>query len=151
VKSKAINPPLTATYPQADTDQVPANLGRIADALERLVVVAERLSGVPQRPEIGALLAAIHARVGDAVFVSPELVEFALVAAAEELRDAILAAVGSLNPRRLGRRFAEVEGEEHDGYRLRRVGADRDGICWQVVRVSESANPPSSVSARGIA
>lgn len=118
--------------------------------LERIAVAVEA-NGAPQRPNVGALLRAIFERVGDRVFVAPELVEFALVADAEELRGEIVRAVGALNPRRLGKRLAEVEGEEVDGLRLRRVGADRGGICWQVVRVSESANPPSSVSARGIA
>lgn len=145
MKSGTIKPPPTATYPRSDAEAFEANLGRIASALERIATVAERLSGVPQRRVSGVLLAAIHGRVADRVFTGVEIVEYCAVADAEELRGAILAAVGSLNPRRLGKRFAAIEGEEHDGYRLRRVGADRGGICWQVVRVSESANPPSSV------
>lgn len=150
MKSGTIKPPPTATYPRSDAEAFDANLGRIASALERIAGAAERLSGVPQRREIGALLAAIHARVGDRVFVAPELVEFALVADAEELRDAIVRAVGSLNPRRLGKKFAEVEAEDLAGFRLRRVGMDRAGTLWQV-RKSPEPSPPSSVSARGIA
>jgi len=145
MKTSTRNPALSGSSPAADVEEVLARLDTIAGLLERIAGAAERLSGVPQRPEVSALVAAIHGRVADRVFVAPELVEFAEVAAAEELRGAILAAVGSLNPRRLGKRLAEIEGEEIDGYRLRRVGADRGGICWQVVRVSESANPPSSV------
>lgn len=108
--------------------------------LERIAVAVEA-NGAPQRPNVGALLRAIFERVGDRVFVAPELVEFALVADAEELRDAIVRVVGALNARRLGRRFAEAEGETHGGFRIRRVGTDRDGILWRVERVSESANP----------
>lgn len=143
MKSSTIKPPPNPTYPRSDADLFGANLGRIADALERIATALEA-NGAPRRREVGVLLRAIHARVADRVFVAPELIEYAEISDAEELRSAILAAVGSLNARRLGKRFAEIEGEEIDGYRLRRVGADRGGICWQVVRVSESANPHPS-------
>lgn len=149
MKSKTINPPLTATYPRSDVEEVLARLDAIAGLLDRLCRAVEG-NHPPQRPDLGALLAAIHARVGDRVFVAPELVEFALVADAEELRDAIVRAVGSLNPRRLGKKFAEVEAEDLAGFRLRRVGMDRAGTLWQV-RKSPEPSPPSSVSARGIA
>ena len=126
-----------------------AKLDVIAGLLERIAVALEA-NLAPRRREVGVLLRAIHARVADRVFVAPELIEYAEISDAEELRSAILAAVGSLNPRKLGKRFAEIEAEEAAGYRLRRVGMDRAGTLWQV-RKSPEPSPPSSVSARGIA
>lgn len=135
MKSSTIKPPPNPTYPRSDADLFGANLGRIADALERIATAIEG-KNPPLRRVLGALLGAIFGRVGDRVFVATELIEYAEVADAEELRSAILAAIGSANPRRLGKAFAEIEGEEIDGYRLQRVGADRGGICWKVARVS---------------
>lgn len=110
-----------------------AKLDVIAGLLERIAVALEA-NLAPRRREVGVLLRAIHARVADRVFVAPELIEYAEISDAEELRSAILAAVGSLNARKLGKLFARVEGEDLGGYRLRRVGTDRAGITWQVVR-----------------
>jgi len=147
MKTSTRNPEFSGAPPALDVAALDAKLDRMLAVLERIAVAVEG-NHPPQRRVSGVLLAAIHGRVADCVFVAVELLEFAEASDAEELRDAILAEVGSLNPRRLGKRFAAIEGDEHDGYRLRRVGSDRDGICWQVVRVSESANPPSPVSSR---
>ena len=151
MKSSLSDHALSGSTPVSDVARIEAKLDLMLAVLARIAVAVERLSGVPGRPNVGALLRAVFEAVADRVFAASEIIEFADAVGAEELRGEIVRAVGALNPRRLGKRFAAIEGEEHDGYRLRRVGSDRDGIAWQVVRVSESANPPSSVSARGIA
>lgn len=135
MKSSGRNPEFSGASPAADVAALDAKLDRMLAVLERIAVAVEA-NLAPRRREVGVLLRAIHARVADRVFVAPELIEYAEISDAEELRSAILAAIGSANPRRLGKAFAEIEGEEIDGYRLQRVGADRGGICWKVARVS---------------
>jgi hypothetical protein len=64
-------------------------------------------------------------------FSSRELVEHA-TAHSIEMRAVIIAAVGSLSSRRLGRLLRRLEGREFEGYQIVAVGADRDGIVWGV-------------------
>jgi hypothetical protein len=74
-------------------------------------------------------------------FTSLELIEHCEIASDAELEAAILAAVGSLSPRKLGRLLAEVEGEVLDGLRVRRCGDGRQGLRWQItcVKVARAA------------
>jgi hypothetical protein len=118
-------------------------LGALLEHVEELRGIRRLLIEERSRPDARAvaLLRAIADRVGDRVFTGPELTEFCEVSGAGELRGAVVRAVGSLSPRKIGKRFAEIEGEALGGFRIRRVGTDRLGVLWQVARVSDEANP----------
>lgn len=89
----------------------------------------------PLEPGAEALVLAISAHAGDLLFCARELVEHS------RLRAAIVAAVGELNSRRLGRLLRRLEGREIAGVRIERVGEDRDGVAWRVSRVSDARKP----------
>ena len=104
-------------------------LNRVAQALED----RDRPAG---NGDAARLLAAIYARAGDRTFVAAELCEHAALPGAEALAAAIIKAVGSLNPRKVGRALRAVEGEPLGGLVVRRIGDDRLGLVWSVQRVS---------------
>lgn len=93
-----------------------------------------RLQGDAQTAE---LLRVMRAAVGARVFNSVHLARHAALPAAAGLRAAIVAAVGSLNPRRIGKALRAFEGRDIEGLTVRRVGEDRDGAIWMIAGVRE--------------
>jgi len=96
-----------------------------------------------RRPEPGdvrysELVRAMRETVRDKAFTTAELVEYAGLVPA--LREAIVAAVGALNPRRIGKLLRRIEGHDFDGVNIIRIGADSSGVVWGV-RVSRVSNP----------
>jgi putative intracellular protease/amidase len=89
----------------------------------------------------------IRSHVGDALFTAAEVIEHARRVPA--LEQALVAALGGLNGRRLGHFLARAEGADCGGVAVARiVGEDRDGAIW-AVRVLQAANPlPSAQTAR---
>jgi hypothetical protein len=115
----------------------------MTEALLREILVelrGLRADLAPRRPtpraDFGEHLRAISAVVGNRVFSVNELLEFAGLPEGEALRAALVALVGSLNGRRLGKFMREIEGRDVAGLRVERVGEDRLGIAW-VLRVCE--------------
>jgi hypothetical protein len=107
-------------------------LDRIACALE---TIADALSSKTPPSTAPWLALAIHAHAGEGVFTVGDLL---LAAQAEsDLRDAIIDEIGSLNPRRLGKLLARIEGEIHEenGLAVVRVGAS-NSVLWGVRSVS---------------
>ena len=95
-------------------EQILATLQSIDRKLDRTAVP------LPTNP-IADLLAAIIQHRGEAsIFSSNELCGVA--AHDDNLRDAIIAAVGEINPRRLGKLFGRIEGEHHRGSAVARRG-----------------------------
>lgn len=122
--------PERALAPVGEAGEVVALLREL---LAEVRLLREALGQRPAPPV--ALLRAIRERVGDRVFTAVELAEHAEVVG--DLRAEILAAVGSLSPRKIGRALAAIEGEEAGGFRVVRVGQDRLGIIWSL-RVCEN-------------
>lgn len=118
-------------------DRVVALLTEIRDLLLRAEM---RRRPAPGR-DVALLLRAIVEHVEGRGFTCFELVDHVEVAQAEALGAAIEAAVGSLSPRKLGKLLASIEGECVEGLRVRRSGDAREGVRWQVSRVSNPPNP----------
>jgi hypothetical protein len=78
------------------------------------------------------LVRAIAKSAVDRVFSSAELVAHCEVT--PELADAITAAVGGLNARKVGRALRRVEGMDLDGLIVTRVGSDSNGVSWRITR-----------------
>ncbi|MEJ7669576.1 MAG: hypothetical protein WKH97_12740 [Casimicrobiaceae bacterium] len=120
-----------------------ALLTEIRDELRAIHALAAmgrpNFGGTDAEPPItlADLLHAIAATTRGLKFTVNELLEHAEVvadrAADQRLHDAIIAACGGLNGRRLGKMLARLEGRELDGLRVVRVGVGRDGIAWRVV------------------
>ena len=83
-----------------------------------------------------ALLRAIAKYAPDRAFSNAELVVHA--GKVPELRAAIVAAVGALNARKLGRALRRVEGVNLGGLAVGRIGDDGAGLVWFIKRVSEA-------------
>ena len=97
----------------------------------RGVVERER----PRRPEPGVamldLLRAIHAAMGvDFLFTSADLAEAAELARFAALHAALLAAIGSTSPRRIGKALRAIAGRDLDGLRIEKMDDIRDGAQW---------------------
>jgi hypothetical protein len=88
----------------------------------------------PTRADHGKHLRAISAVVGARVFSVAELIEHGMIVEGEAVRAAIVALVGELNGRKLGKLLRDIEGREIAGLRVERVGEDSRGIIW-VLRV----------------
>lgn len=104
----------------------------LAELRELRADVAGR--GAPRQagPETAALLLAIRAAVGEYVFTCADLVEHAALPAAADLQGAIVAAIGSLQPRRIGKALRAIDGCDVEGLTVRRHGSGRDGVEWKV-------------------
>ena len=85
-----------------------------------------------QRPSRTALVPIIAATVQDRAFSSTELLRHADVDAS--LR-AALAAAHITTARQLGKVLHTLEGRVFQGWRLERIGVERDGIVWRVFQV----------------
>ena len=77
-----------------------------------------------------ALLRLIWRFAGHRAFSARELLQHSTLS--PDFHTAILAAVRTANPRRLGRYFRRIENQDFDGYKMQCLGADRDGLIWQV-------------------
>jgi hypothetical protein len=110
--------------------------------LERLIVAVERIalaleSRTPAgglHPDAGELLAEIERAVADRVFTSFALCDFVDVAMDSALGASIVKVAGALSPRKLGHKLKAFENEPIDGRILRRVGRQREGLSYQVLR-----------------
>ena len=106
--------------------------GLRADMMAANELSSQRLT----QPGEADLLRAIAATTEGLKFTVSELLLHAEVvadrAADQRLHDAIVAAVGAINGRRLGKLLRRVEGSNIDGLCVIRVGADRDGVSWRV-------------------
>lgn len=94
--------------------------------------VAELRAERERAPATGAepLVRVIADFVGARAFTAKELVEHSELPAAAELRAAIVAGIGSANPRKLGKLLRAIEGRAFCGLSVRGVGSDRDGRIW---------------------
>jgi len=117
------------------TDE-PEALALLRQILERLVAIEARLA--VRKPEISAADAELVRRIAEAVgartFSGWEVVDHARLPGAADLRAAVVAAIGSENSQRLGKRLQRVEGQDVGGLRVVRVGVDRDGVLWRIAR-----------------
>jgi hypothetical protein len=110
-------------------------LGEIRDELRavRRLLEEARPRAEPGDSRYVELVAAIRSAAADRVFSSAELIAHCEVA--PELGQAIAAAVGSLNVRKLGRALRRCEGMDVGGLIVSRIGQDSAGVAWRV-RVS---------------
>jgi hypothetical protein len=113
---------------------------RIEAKLDRLLEFAEREPPARQA-DVDAAMAGLvrttQAAVQHRVFTSAELAAHAEMPEAAELREAIVAAVGSLKPRHIGMALRALDGRDVEGLVVRRVGEDRDGANWMIERLRE--------------
>ncbi|MBA3776979.1 MAG: hypothetical protein H0X11_11155 [Betaproteobacteria bacterium] len=116
-----------------------ALLTQIRDELRAIhtTLAARRPAASVDDDSAADLLRAIAATTRGLTFTVSELLEHAEIvadrAADQRLHDAIVAACGAVNGRRLGKLLGRLEGRELDGLRVVRVGVGRDGIAWRVV------------------
>jgi hypothetical protein len=131
------------------TDESLALLRQIAADVQALRAAFERRPDAVPTPDVAApLVQAIAATCGDLAFSAAELVRHAALPEFATLRAALIAAVGELNARRIGKWLRKVEGVDLGGLRVIRLALDRDGVVWQIVRVCafETRKPASPVS-----
>jgi hypothetical protein len=77
------------------------------------------------------MLRCISEFVGDRAFSVRELIDHAGLPVAADLQAAIAASLGgTLNGKRLGRLFRQIEGRDVEGLRIVAIGSDRDGVIW---------------------
>jgi hypothetical protein len=123
----------------------------LREVLERVDALAARIAAIgaqvdeiraarrprqrPLEPGAEALVQAIAEHVGKLLFAARDLVNHAQLRAGSGLCEAILAVCGALSGRRLGKFLRRVEGREIGGQKIVRVGADRDGATWRVLRL----------------
>lgn len=81
---------------------------------------------------LGALIAEL---VRDAAFSAADVIVMARATKHSELRYA-LACAGAVTGRKLGHLLSRLEARRHrnDGIHFVRIGADRDGVVWRVLR-----------------
>jgi hypothetical protein len=94
---------------------------------------SQRVPGIPAADQ--ALVRAIFAVLPMKAFAAWEIADYARdrnLKRAPELEAAVLAAVGSLSSRRIGKRLKRLEGADVDGLRVVRDGQDREGAIWSV-------------------
>ena len=120
----------------ADAELLALLLAEQREVLAELRALRADLAGrgAPRQagPETAALLLAIRATCGDYIFTCCDLVEHAALPSASDLQSAIVTAIGTMSPRRIGKRLRAIEGQEFDGLIVRRHGSGRDGVEWRV-------------------
>jgi hypothetical protein len=81
---------------------------------------------------LGALVAEL---VGDAAFSAADVIVMARATKGSELRYA-LASAGAVTGRKLGHLLSRLEArrDRSDGIHFIRIGADREGVVWRVLR-----------------
>lgn len=83
-----------------------------------------RKSEPPVKP--GDLITAIAECVGDSEFTTTDLVHHARYA--EPMREKL----SGMSPKKIGRLFRKIEGQDFDGLCISRIGDDRDGVLWRI-------------------
>lgn len=121
-----------------DVVDVLAALARLEAKIDKAIEARE--PGPRVNAATADLLRVIRAAVGDYVFTCADLVEHAALPGKAALSAAIVSAVGSMNPRRIGKALRAVEGIDLDGVIVRRTGSGRDGIEWRVCASLKLAN-----------
>lgn len=126
------------------TGATPAGLPGQPDTQAVLLQILEELRGIRAQLEprqsaesdeaAARLLAAIWVEIGNRAFVSREIVAHAALPKSELLREAIIAARGTLNAKSLGKLLRRVEGRPLGGLSVNRLSEDRDGAIWEVRR-----------------
>lgn len=110
-----------------------AVLCEIRDELRRLreaIVGGQRGRLAPaDRAALADLLPIVAAAVADRAFTVRELRDHAALPSQLVLRDAIEANGG---PNKLGRLLKRGDGFDVAGWRVERIGNDRDGLVWRV-------------------
>jgi len=120
------------------------SLSEKIDALRRDLVAEmraprealERTPGRRKEPDVTTLLHAIVATERrDSNFTSAELSAHAHLSEPEcvALRCALLATVGSLEPKRIGKFLHRIAGRSFGGLSVHRLDADRNGAIWKIV------------------
>jgi len=110
----------------------------VRDELRALRLAGGHIKNVERDAADAELLRAIVATERrDSDFTAAEAVEHALLPEPEfePLRAAIIAAVGSLDARRLGKCLRRIEnaGRSISGLAVHRLRADRNGAVWKIV------------------
>lgn len=101
----------------------------LADRIDRLDAAVRALA--PRKgPDDAALVHAIVVAIGGRPFTAAELLERAEALAAEG--EALRAAIGSRNSRKLGKLFERIEGVEFDGLRVHRVRPISGVMIWVI-------------------
>jgi hypothetical protein len=108
---------------------------RLRAEVAEVRALLERRAPAPDAA-VEALLRAIAKYAPDRAFTTAELVVHA--GKVPELRGAVVAVVGGLNARKIGRAFRRVEGVNLGGLTVVRIGDDGAGVIWCVKRVSEA-------------
>lgn len=110
----------------------------LAELQELRAAVAARPGRKPTcSAEDLALVQAIHLAVGSRAFVASEIIDYMLaprMKGAAEICAALRAAIAEPDSRRLGKLLKRLDGLDLDGFRVVRVGEDREGAVWSVER-----------------
>ena len=104
----------------------------VTDRACEFLLAAAAESGALQ---VFALWYELAEHAGNAEFTGTDAVRDALTPQNKRLRDAIEAACGNLDPRKLGKLLAKWEGKNVGSLRAHRIGDDPAGILWKVSRV----------------
>ena len=118
------------------TDEEKALLHRLAADVARLSaeVAQLRRRRVQADPETIARLMQAIAFLWDGNFLAAELRDHAELPEAADLRAALVAAVGSIAPKKIGKFFGNIKGRDFGGLAIHRLTSKaRKGALWQVV------------------
>ncbi|WP_342114583.1 hypothetical protein [Pseudoduganella sp. OTU4001] len=88
------------------------------------------------KPDLAANIRTIAAVVGDRLFSVAELLAHAKIEQGRPLK-AALSDLAGMSGKRVGKLLRGLEGKAIGGYRIERVGVDRQGAIW-ALRVCES-------------
>jgi hypothetical protein len=110
-------------------------MGQLTAAVDALR--ADLAAARPMRTDDAAAVALLREIVhvlGDHVFCTVDLLQRVPSPDDERLRAAIVAACGSLSPRRIGKLLRRYEGRDVERMRVVRTGrVEREGAVWQIV------------------
>jgi hypothetical protein len=131
-----MTPALLRKAPLADDAP---DLATVLRELRELRVRVDALEAVRRRPLSAAdrnwltrLLPAVDVATNGAVWALPDLAALSLLPRNGALASALAARTGRTGLQPLGKALARCARHAVDGLELRRVGACRDGVLWQV-------------------
>jgi hypothetical protein len=125
---------LSVPYHSHELVEVVAELARQVAALTVEVRQSKRITDRKSvSPDAAELVRAVHAAMADAAFTALELQARSLEADAPGL--CLAALLAGRSPRSVGHMLAKAADKDTGGLVLRRVGEDRAGCVWCVVRV----------------
>lgn len=120
----------------------------LASLREEIEHLARATLSPSDRLEMKVLLPAVHSLMGATLWTVSELVSAAHAGSAPaglaQVINAHASAEGGL--RSLGRMLARVDGATSGGYRLHKVGSERQGCLYTVVRVSARPKPAAPLA-----